>query len=263
MAVTGEVDTSDEAEPDNSTDSDNQHLCPFCGYNYVHNSSGCEHLLCTVEFVESNNELVEAPDHPIVASLYGLDVPRVVAGRFMNYLRSQTRRTGVHSWDNAQGIRITDLLSEKRAGGGVVSIKYSHEGPSCFREWTYYLTAAPAESMKQFGSFVKKQCCPSASEDDELVVPFSRIKLLSGGIITLEVSDLESNANEPGQWVMLTGMPDDLPLFFFSVTAPTPDKPTMLINHSTNMVNRIRSWPSPPLYVSLISLTRLPSVLLN
>eukprot|EP00026_Physarum_polycephalum_P010876 Phypoly_transcript_11061.p1 GENE.Phypoly_transcript_11061~~Phypoly_transcript_11061.p1 ORF type:complete len:261 (+),score=12.30 Phypoly_transcript_11061:215-997(+) len=260
MAVTGEVETSDESEP--STDSDNQRLCPYCGYNYAYNSSGCDHLLCTVEFVESNNELVEALDHPIVASLYGLDVPRVVAGRFMNYLRSQTRLNGAHSWDNAQGVRITDLLSEKRARGGVVSIKCSREEHSCFREWTYYLTITPADSMKQFGSFVRKQYCPSVSEN-EFVVPFSRVRLLPG-IITLDVADLTVDAYEPGQWVMLTGMPDNLPLFFFSVTALTPDNPTMMmINHGENIINRMRNWSSPPSYVSLIPLTHLPSVLLN
>jgi hypothetical protein len=65
--VTGEVDTSDESEPDN-TDSDSQHQCPFCGCNYARNPANCEHLLCTMESVESNNELTVAADHPIVAS---------------------------------------------------------------------------------------------------------------------------------------------------------------------------------------------------
>lgn len=65
MAVTGELE--DDSEPE-TTDSDNQRLCPFCGYNYTQNSEGCEHLLCTMECVESNFDLVEAPDHPVVAS---------------------------------------------------------------------------------------------------------------------------------------------------------------------------------------------------
>jgi len=261
MAVTGELEAADESEPDN-TDSDNQLLCPFCGYNYAHNLASCEHLLCKMEFVESNNELVLAPDHPIVASICGLDVPRVVAGRFMHYLRNQTRRAGACSWDN-EGVRTTDLIAEKRLQGGVVSFKYTRQDHASFREWTYYLTAAPMESMRQFIPFVKKQYCPSAvTNEEEVVVPFTRVHLLSG-IVTLEVADLVSEANEAGNWVMLTGFPDNLPLFFFSVTAPTQDKPIMLINHSANVTNRMRCWPSTPNVVSLIPLTRLPAVLLN
>ena len=65
MVETVEVETAaDESEPDSS----NQHSCTFCGHNYAYNTAGCKHLLCTVEYVESNNELVTAPDHPIVAS---------------------------------------------------------------------------------------------------------------------------------------------------------------------------------------------------
>jgi hypothetical protein len=259
MAVTGELE--DDSEPD-TTDSDNQQLCPFCGYNYTYNSTGCEHLLCTIEFVESNYELVEAPDHPVVASLCGLDVPRVVASRFMNYLRDQTRRTGEWSWDNAQGVRITDLLSERRSRSGVVSIKCSREEEASFREWTYYLTASPAESMRQFAPFVKKQYCPSVTGGEEdIMVPFSRVNLLPS-IVTLNVADMVSDANEAGHWVMLTGLPDDLPLFFFSVNTP-PDDTTMLINHSGTLVDRMRCWSSIPSYVSLLSLSRLPTILIN
>ena len=111
----------------------------------------------------------------------------------MHYLRSQTRRTAAHSWDDAQGVRTTDLLAEKRVKGGVVAIKYAREDESSFREWTYYLTASPAESMEHFVSFVKKQYCPSTPSEDEMVVPFSRVHLLSG-IATLEAADLKLDA---------------------------------------------------------------------
>lgn len=259
MAVTAELESSDESEPV-ITDSSSQCLCPFCGFNYVHNPIGCEHLLCTMEYVESNFELVEAHDHPVVASLYGVDVPKVVAGRFMHYLRSQTRTPGACTWSNSQGVRTTDLLTEKRLGGGVVSLKYGCEDEASFREWTYYLTASPADSMKQFAAFVKKQYCTAGSE---LEVPFSRVQLLSG-IATLEVADLDLDAAQSaGHWVMLTGLPDELPLFFFSVVVPTPDKPILLINHGSSLASRLSLWPSPPSAVSLLPLTRLPSVLLN
>lgn len=264
MAVTVEVESSDESEPviiDNRRSSSSQCLCPFCGYNYAHNPVGCEHLLCTMEYVESNFAFVEAADHPVVASLYGVDVPKVVAGRFMNYLRSQTRTPGACTWSNSQGVRTTDLLTERRIGGGVVSLKYGCEEEASFHEWTYYLTASPADSIKQFASFVKKQYC--AGNEDEVVVPFSRMQLLSG-IATLEVADLELDAaNEAGHWVMLTGLPDDLPLFFFSVVVPTPDKPTLLINHGASVAGRMALWHSSPSSVSLVPLSRLPSVLLN
>jgi hypothetical protein len=254
MAVTDEVET-DESEPDS-----NQHLCPFCGYNYAHNPASCVHLLCTVEYVESNNELVVAPDHPIVASLYGLDVPRVVAGRFTQYLRNQERRVGAFCWDSAQGVRTTDLLGERGSHSGVVSIKFEREDPdlSSFREWTYYLTAAPADSIKQFVSFVKKHYCPSTTSD--VVVPFSQVHIV-GDMVTLDAADVVTN--EAGHWVMLTGMPDDLPLFFFSVTTPTPAQSIMLINHSTNIVNRMKHWPSLPSCVSVTPLKPLPDVVLN
>jgi len=279
MAVTGELETTDEAD---NTDSDsNQSRCPYCGYIYAqHPAAGCAHLLCVVDSVQSNNALVVADDHPLVATLFGLEVPRVVAGRFMHFLRSQPQPqpqlhngavdSHVHTDPpntNARAVRTTDLMVERRALNGVVTIKHSQEDSTSFKEWTYYLTAQPASSMRTFASFVQKQYCPShvmSVSGDDAPIPFDRIKLYqAAGLVTLDVADLFPNLYEAGKWVMLTGMPDDLPLFFFAVTTPTPDQAVLFINHSTSLSNRMKNWDTFPTYTSLFPLSRLPPLIIN
>lgn len=278
MAVTGDLEAADESEQD-TTDSDSiRYCCTFCGHNYKrYPLEGCEHLLCKVESLESNNELVEAPDHPVVATLFGMEVPRVVAGRYMSYLRNLTRTgvdTYVHTSD--KGVTTVDLRAEKRARTGLFVVKYSCETASSFCERTFYLSSHPATSMLRFPAFVRKHYCdaPLCGDvggvlEDEVEgpdispsVPFSRVHLCSE-IMALDVEDLVPDLYVSGNWVMAEGLPDGLPLFFFAVTTPTQDPSIMLINHSANFAARTKGWSAPPSHVSLHRLSRLPTVIIN
>lgn len=286
MAVTGEISADDS---DQDIDSDNiRYCCSFCGHNYkVHPHEGCGHLLCKVESFESNFELVEAPDHPVTAMLFGMEVPLVVATRFMNHLRQQSRRPAasgsspshspsyVHT--NERGVVTVDLLAEKRARAGLVVIKSTHKSPSSFCERTFYLSAHPTEAAPMFSTFVKKQYCGVVDDmhddvhDDAVdmmdvaqpIVPFSCVQLFPD-VMVLDVEDLAPQLYSAGTWVMVEGLPDGLPLFFFATSTLTHHTPLlMFINHSANLVERMQHWPSPPDDVVIYTLSRLPSVVVN
>jgi hypothetical protein len=277
MAVTGDIETADESEQD-TTDSDSiRFCCTFCGHNYRrYPSEGCEHLLCKVESLESNFELVEAPDHPVTATLFGMEVPRVVATRFMSYLRRQARTVGgeeasyVHT--NDSGVCTVDLLAEKRSRSGIVVIKSSIKTSSSFCERTFYLSSQPMDAVGLFSAFVNKHYCEADGSigdgGEDMMdlecpsVPFSRVQLCSD-IMALDVEDLVPEIYEAGNWVMAEGLPDGLPLFFFAAKTPTHDPSVMLINHSATLTSRMKCWPVVPGEVSLHVLSRLPSVIIN
>jgi len=267
------VELEADAAAEDTTDNDNcRYKCPYCGTLYQQPPKyRCDHLIYETEFVESNDEMVTIPDHPIVASLFGMEVPRVVAGRFMHFLRSRPSTTNGQSPSHPCVLTL-DLLSATP----LLTIKYSQEYPDCFREWTYYLTANPRSAMREFVSFVKKHYCSSSSSsgggggagsgsnNPPVLVPFSRINV-GPEVMTLSVDDLVPDRCRIGNWVMLTGLPDDLPLFFFATT--TNQGNTAFLNHSTNTLSRMEQWntstASLPHNLTLYSLSRLPAVALN
>jgi len=261
MVVT--VDEQLETESEDTSDSDssdnNRYSCPFCGTVYKQHPKRCEHLLYEVQYVESNDPLISIPDHPIVASLFGVQMPRVVAGRFMHYLRSKLPN-GSHS---PSSIQTLDLLNKNINVPNVVGtqevvrcIKYNREYPDCFREWTYYLHARPIAAMQDFVGFVKKHYV----SDPPTEISFSRIQVFSE-VMTLCATELMPDRVRAGTWVMLTGLPDNLPLFLF---ATTTSQGTTLLNHSANWLERMEKWNGPlPYNVALHAISRLPAIALN
>lgn len=286
--------TSDSSgSSSSSSSSSGNHLryssCPFCGTLYKQqHPKRCEHLICETEFVESNDELVSIPDHPIVASLFGMEVPRVIAGRFMHFLRTRSSapspppppsppssHTTTTSTPHDPFIPTLDLLNTtitttNPSQHAIATIKYSCEYPDCFREWTYYLTANPAAAMREFVAFVRKNFCVGGSSSGNhhhgsaappVSIPFSRVEVCPE-VMTLSVDDLVPERCRIGNWVMLTGLPDNLPLFFFATT--TNQGTTVFLNHNTNLIGRMAQWTAPaPTTVTLYSLSRLPAVALN
>lgn len=298
VELEAESPSEDTTDSDNSNSSDSSgssssgsgnHLrcsnCPFCGTLYKQqHPKRCEHLICETEFVESNDELVSIPDHPIVASLFGMEVPRVIAGRFMHFLRTRssapspppppdTTTTNMHhdsfiptldllnttTTTTTTTSSITTNPSQQHA---IATIKYSCEYPDYFCEWTYYLTANPGAAMREFVAFVRKNFCVGGSGGVAPVsIPFSRVAVCPE-VMTLSVDDLVPERCRIGNWVMLTGLPDNLPLFFFAAT--TNQGTTVFLNHNTNLISRMAQWSAPaPTTVTLYSLSRLPAVALN
>lgn len=236
--------------------------CPFCGALYKRqHPKRCEHLICEVEYVESNHdddELVSIPDHPIVASLFGMEVPRVVATRFMHFLRNQSLSSS-HATTTTPHSTFIPTLDLLTTSSPMATIKHSLELSDCFREWTYYLIANPAVAVREFIAFVKKNFCGGGVPPTS--IPFSRIEVCPDAM-TLSVDDLEPERCRIGNWVMLTGLPDNLPLFFFATTSNQGT--TVFLNHNTNLLNRVAQWTTPlPTTVALYSLNRLPAVVLN
>jgi hypothetical protein len=223
-------------------------------------------LICEVEYVESNgdDELVSMPYHPIVASLFGMEVPRVVATRFMHFLRNRSLSPSSHATTTTMPhhgtfIPTLDLLTTSTTPP-IATIKHSLEFPDCFCEWTYYLIANPATAVRDFIPFVRKNFCGGGSAPP-VWIPFSRIEVCPEAM-TLSVNDLVPERCRIGDWVMLTGLPDNLPLFFFATT--TNQGTTMFLNHNTNLLSRMAQWTAPlPAAVALYSFDRLPAVVLN
>lgn len=137
-----------------------------------------------------------------------MEVPRVVATRFMNYLRKQTRTLGgeeasyVHT--NERGVCTVDLLAEKRARAGLVVIKSIHKTDATFCERTFYLSPRPADPMSNFSTFVKNHYCDVQSgngngnengygddgmELERPPIPFSRVHLCAD-IMAMDAEDL-------------------------------------------------------------------------
>lgn len=224
------------------------------------------------------------PDHPLVSSLFGMEVPRVVAGRFMHFLRSKTARcTTSTNAPRGACIHMLDLLRSNHSTStstcastatdtpnALVTIKYSQEDSDCFREWTYYLVTNPSSTMREFVGFVKKNYCKGSVDAPSASVPFTRIQIGcqssgGGGAMTLDLDDLMPEKLQAGNWVMLTGLPDTLPLFFFAAT--TNQGTTVFLNHNANFITRMQQWTSSPSSipstVNLYSLSHLPAVVLN
>jgi len=255
--------SSEDSDTDNNTHSSNNSRCPFCNASYNKTGQWCVHLICEFEYVESlDGAIVEVLDHPVIASVLGVHVPRVVASRFMLHLRSKSE----NATTDAHGIHTLDLLNKSH---GVTMIKHSREDDECFREWTCYLTERPHEVMREFVGFVKKHYC---AQSNPASVPFARVQATSAGVMTLHVDDLIREKCQAGTWVMLTDLPDDLPLFFYATPNPhyqqqqqqqghTPA--IIFLNHSSNLLDRQQHWQTVPSYVILHTLVRLPAVALS
>jgi len=172
--------------------------CPHCSEIYT-TPKNCAHLLCEVFYAESNCDLIAAPNSPIVAKLFGIEVPKTVAMRFMRFLRERCSHSG---FPEVKPQRIT-------------TIKYSIESGTHFREWTYFLTSAPWDFCKLLELFVHKTYCDTSIP--RILVPISQLRV-DTKVMVLEMGEHSSSSlNFPLRWIMLTNLPDDLPAFLFPV----------------------------------------------
>jgi len=274
--IVDELETSSEEETTDSNSSGNngtssrnnsRFKCPFCynepaWYNQP-SPKRCEHLLCEVEYVESNNEMVSIPDHPIVASLFGVEVPRVIALRFMNHLRSRSTPRAENGVRTISNPSRTPLHPATPSSIPLAVIKHSVEDESTFTERTYYLSSQVQAAKRLFAPFVRKHYeVERTGEEEGEGIPFSRISI-GADVMTLQVEDLVGTERcRAGNWVMITGFPDDMPTFFFSVSTHNSSSPVFL-NHSASLVHRMQTWHALPSNVTLYSLSRLPTVALN
>jgi len=230
-----EITTEVESNEEETTGS----KCPHCSEIYT-TPKKCEHLLCEVYYAESNNELIAAPNSPIVATLFGIEVPKTVAMRFMRFLRERSPPSGL---PGVEPQRIS-------------TIKYSIESGDCFREWTYFLAQRPWDFCKLFESFVHKTYCDTSLPRS--LVPFSQLRI-DTSVMILEV-DPPSSPNIPLRWIMLSNLPDDLPAFLFPVQ--NNDR-IMYINHGDSMQKRMGDWSSIPETCTANQLVTLPTFLVN
>jgi len=213
--------------------------CPYCSTVYTtHHLEKCEHLLCELFYAESNNELMASPNCPIVATLFGIEVPRVVAMRFLRSLRE----------------RRADR-SEIDPGDPITTIKCSLETGDSFLEWTYFLARHPQKYVKSFEAFVCKTYCDTALPPT--LVPFSQLYFYNN-VIALNIDSLSSPLSE--RWVVLTGLPDTLPIFLF----PVDTKGGFVhINSSGSVQRRIEEWGVSPDVCAVNTLVTLPTYLIN
>lgn len=278
VATVDEVSSAHVTPPDSSgttIDHAPQIKCPFCGVMYIqHSVKRCDHLACEVEYVESkHNDFVSMPGHPIVATLFGVDVPRVIAGRYLHFLRSIAATT------DTQGIKTLDLLQSSPisfTASSMAVIRNSYDEVDYFCEWTCYFIMHIAAAQCLFVPFVKKYYCM----DQPVTIPFASI-CLGSEVITLHVEGLLSlDKCKNGNWVMITGLPDEVPIFFYATALSTPSNATIpnpttsllahintqeivFLNHSASLVNRIQHWTCSPITVNLHNLTHLPTIILN
>jgi len=230
----------------------NPHHCPYCSTNYArHPVSPCAHLLCETYYAESNEEFVVAPNSSITANVCGVDVPRVVAMRFMRHLRETP----------SQCSSVTDQLC---------TIKYSVEHGHSFQEWTYFLTHTPARKAALLEGFARKVYKDSSIPSS--VLKFSDI-YMHGGVAAVSAESLHrdlsgftphsSLSEAPMQWLMMTGLPDRMPLFLFPfLQAQEGDKPIYAVR-SEPVLARIQEWTAVPETCTVHHVVTLPSYLIS
>jgi len=227
--IAGDIDAEEESTEGSK--------CPYCRTVYTsRHPKNCEHILCELFYAESNNELMASPNCPIVATLFGIEVPRVVAMRFLRSLRERHR-------------------SELDPGDPITTIKCSSETADSFMEWTYFLARHPQKYVRLFEAFVCKTYCDNALP--RTVVPFSQLRVCNN-IVSLSLEFSLSTLSE--RWVVLTGLPDSLPIFLFPVET---EEGVAHINSSGSVLRRISEWRVQPDTCVVNPLVTLPSYLLN
>jgi len=229
--IIGEADSEEESTEGNK--------CPYCSTRYTLNPRKCEHLLCELFYAESNNDFVAATNCPIVATLFGIEVPRVVAMRFIRFVREQ---------------RPPDIADEQRAA--VTTFKYISDTPESFLEWTYFLVPHPQQYMKVFESFVSKTYSDRAIPCT--LAPFSQLRF-NNDVMVFDAPTTPDTRDKMG-WIMLTGLPDNLPIFLCPVEA---NGLVIHVNRSDNVHKRMDSWDITPEECVVTQLATLPTYLVN
>lgn len=225
-----------ESEEDNNTKEGSK--CPYCSTKYTANPRKCEHLLCEVFYAESNNDFIAAPNCSIVANLFGIEVPRVIAMRFIRLLREK---------------RPPDI---GHTNGALTTIKYSTETIEEFFEWTYFIVDHPDIYMTAFEDFVRRTYCDPVIP--RYRVPFSQLQF-TNGVVVLN-SDHDHTPETHLGWIMLAGLPDSLPVFLYPVEM---NDRVMYISRSDNFMKKIETWSSYPDTCVVNHLATLPTYLVN
>jgi len=235
-----EVIIGQEVQEEESTEGSSK--CPYCSALYGLNPRKCEHLLCEMFYAESNNELVAAPNCPLAATLFGIEVPLVVAKRFIRFVREK---------------RPPDIGDER--GPKVTTIKVSSETRDNFYEWTYFIVPHPRECITYLEAFVSKTYCDK--DIPRALVPLSRLRFTNNTVV-LDADAYTPSTTTPDQmrWIMLSGLPDNLPVFLFPVEL---DGYFMYINRSDDLQKRMASWSVPADTCAVNQLVALPSYIVN
>jgi len=227
-------------EADSEEESTEGSKCPYCSARYTLNPRKCEHLLCELFYAESNNDFVAVTNCPIVATLFGIEVPRVVAMRFIRFVREQ---------------RPPDIEDEQRSA--VTTIKYISDTQESFLEWTYFLVPHPQQYMKVFESFVSKTYI-----DRDLpctLAPFSCLQFNNDVMVFDDANTTPVTRDKMG-WIMLTGLPDNLPIFLCPVEV---NSLVIYVNNSDNVRRRMDTWDVIPEECVVNQLATLPTYLVN
>jgi len=226
----------EEAEEESTKDGNK---CPHCSARYSANPRKCEHLLCEVFYVESNNEFVAAPNCSIVANLFGIEVPRVIAMRFIRLMREKRPPDIGHA-----------------TSGVLTTIKYSTETREEFLEWTYFIVEHPHIYMVAFEDFVLNTYCEPQQPRNRIA--FSQLQFRNG-VVVLNGDSIVVNDNHLG-WIMLAGLPDTLPVFLYPVET---NESVIYVGRSETIYSRIETWPALPDSCVVNHLATLPTYLVN
>jgi len=227
--------------------------CPYCAHVYRPSASNkCEHLLCQFLYIESKDDLITVHNCPVVVDVFGTSTPRVIATRYMCFLRMQDNEKDTIT---SQGTHFIDLLHVPQR---ITTIKSSSDQGESFHEWTYYLSPSPCQDSILFESFVRNtyhdRSIPS------FFVPFSQLRILSNAMVLAMESD--RMAIKPARWLMLCGLPDTLPIFLFPFQM-NHSVVYMNKNQGNAMLRRMESWHSPPDMLTAYVLDVLPPLVLN
>lgn len=250
--IAGEGEQGEEGGGSSSGSSGSR--CPHCRTLYASPTpQKCEHLLCEMYYAESNNDLVEASNSSITAIVCGIEIPRAIAMRFLRFARETS----------TQGDSVTE--TNKR----IATIKYSIENGDSFREWTYFLTSRPRAYATLLESFVSKMYCDNLLP--RRMVPFSCLRV-EGDIVMLASDTLTSAPNNNGttyssnnntpRWLMLSSLPDNLPVFLFPMETNIGGK-YAYFGRSEELLRRTETWAVLPSSCTVSHLAILPSYLIS
>lgn len=224
-----------EAEPEEDNTKDGSR-CPYCSVKYAElNPKKCAHLLCEVYYAESNNEFIAAPNSSIVANLFGIEVPRVIAMRFIRLLREKRPPDIGHS------------------NGALATIKYSTETIEEFFEWTYFLVDHPDIYMTAFLDFVRRTYCDPGTPTYR--IPFSQLQF-ANDVVVFNSDTPENHLS----WIMISGLPDSLPVFLYPMKM---DDRVLYVGRTDDLGKRIETWSSTPDTCVVNHLATLPTYLVN
>lgn len=171
--------------------------------------------------------------------MFGIEVPRVIAMRFIRLLREKRPPDIGHA-----------------TSGALTTIKYSRETREEYLEWTYFIVDHPDIYMAAFEDFVLNTYRDSIQPCSR--VPFSQLQFRNG-VVVLNADSVHASDDHLG-WIMIAGLPDHLPVFLYPVET---NESVIYIGRSDNLYNRIETWPSLPDTCVVNHLATLPTYLVN